>query len=94
LNEAEASFVLKDAPSQMGRISEVVLENANVNPVSVDEESGKFQFSGQTVLDSKPLLISITIDSQTGKGRCKVNCENAIMGSTLASSLKNNIQKL
>lgn len=93
LNEADTSFGLKDVESKLSLIPQIVLQNAWVNIISQNEEEGKFQFCGRTVLDNLTVLVSVTVDPSSGKGRVKVNCENAIMGSTLANVLKSFILK-
>jgi len=91
MNENEVSFTLGNVSAQLNLLTQKVLECANlavINHTSTNPEVTVLKFSGQTLSGNLPILVTVEVNVESGKGKCKVNSESTILGSTLLTNLK------
>ena len=72
-------------------VASKVIGIANVVVLSNDVSKGVFQFAGKSVLDGNDVLVSVEV--REAFCRLKVNCSNAIFGTTLFRELKKVLEK-
>jgi hypothetical protein len=70
-----------------------ILQTANVGTVECDMIAGKFKFAAQTLLANDVLVMSLDVDSETKKATCRVNCDDAMLASSILAQLKKSLRE-
>jgi len=94
MNENSETFDLRIV-DDISRIVQRILAGAYLATVNVDFDTGKFKFSGKTMVNSGSndiLLLSIDVlDKEVGKLKISISSENTILNPMLLKHLKKTI---
>jgi len=77
---------------QVGKVGENILAAANLATIEYNEGAGVYKFSGRSLLGNEQILIDVAVDDD-GKAKCRVNCDNAILGNMLLTRVKTALSK-
>lgn len=82
------TVALKDVQSDESQLTQRVLQCAYLAVISTDSTSGKYQYSGRTMLKDEPLLFTVVVDRSASSAKCTIQSENTVLNSMLLKQLK------
>jgi len=87
MTEVSEVVNLKDAQLDLSEIPQRVMSCAYLSTVNLDVENGKFRFAGKTIIEDKPLLVTVDVNKDAGTAKCSVKSESTMLNPPLLKQL-------